>query len=126
MLLDTVKSGPDVKHLRGEARVSVALSGELLGAGGRMACRIIDLSRSGVCIEAERPQPRGTRVSIRRGTLDAAGEITWTRGRRAGVRFDQPIRATELFLQLSDSRAEAQAASAPPLSPGATPPSPSR
>jgi hypothetical protein len=61
---------------------------------------------------------------MRRGSLRTQGKIMWSRGKRFGVRFEEPIRATELLVQMSQSRSATVPAQRPrelslsvPLSP---------
>jgi hypothetical protein len=101
-------------HLRSETRMKVFLSGELHVRGGSSACRVLDISRGGACIEGDGSGRIGDPVQFVRGQLMASGRIAWTRGRRIGVQFDVPIRATDLLVQMSHSR-NAQAGPAQPL-----------
>ena len=123
-VLIEITGSPRAKHLRTEPRMKVLLAAEMSSRRGAFACRIVDISRGGVCVDADRAHQVGEDVSFRRDGLDARGSIMWSRGRRFGVRFDQPIRATELLIQMSHSRAAAEAAPRPrelslsvPLSP---------
>ena len=93
-----------VKQLRSETRMKVLLSAELTVRGDRVACRIHDISRGGACLESEQPGRVGETIRLDRGSLAASGRISWVRGRRFGIMFDAPIRATELLVQMSHSR----------------------
>lgn len=92
------------QQLRTETRMKVALVGELSDARGARPCRIHDISRGGICVEWEERPEIGMRLTFARGALTAQGTVTWTRGRRFGLRFDAPIRATDLLVQMSHSR----------------------
>jgi hypothetical protein len=91
-------------QLRAEPRMKVMLGGDLLTAFGTQPCRVLDLSRNGACLDTAEPRRVGEQLTLQRGALAATGTIMWVRGRRFGMRFDAPIRATELFVQLSASR----------------------
>lgn len=114
MFIEVIAPG-GAAQMRSEARMKVLLAGELGTPGGVVPCRLLDISRGGACMDAERPQRVGTAVALQRGPLSARGIVAWARGRRCGMRFDDPIRATDLFVQLSASR---QAQGSPqPVSP---------
>lgn len=116
-----------VQQLRHEPRMKLLLSGELHSAKGTVSCRVHDLSRSGACLEAEQRHEVGEAVRFCRGSLDATATISWARGGRFGIRFDTPIRATELLVQMSQSRRIHDAAvAARPVSAAVVPQSPSR
>lgn len=114
-----------VKQLRTETRMKVLLSGEVRVRGASAACRVHDLSRGGACLESDRPGLVGDCIQFVRGQLTADGRIAWVRGRRFGIRFDIPIRATELLVQMSHNR-QSQAAAEQQLISVAAVPSPSR
>ena len=63
-----------------------------------------NLSRSGALGEALRPPQEGGRVMLARGELLVEADVMWVRGIRFGLRFREPLRATELLVQLSLSR----------------------
>jgi hypothetical protein len=103
-----IASAEGVKQLRTEPRMRVLLTGELASRRGEVACRIVDISRGGACLDADRAHEVGEDIAFRRGTLNAKGKVVWARGKRLGVRFDDPIRATELLVQMSHSRSVAE------------------
>ena|GEM_PF-6297657 len=107
-MIQIIGNGEDVKQLRSEPRMKVLLTGELSSRRGLVACRIVDISRGGACLDADRPHQIGEDISFRRGTLHAKGQVVWSRGKRFGISFDDPIRATELLVQMSHSRAATQ------------------
>lgn len=94
--------------------MKVLLAGELRTQQGSVPCRLLDLSRGGAGMDVDQPQPVGAQVALTRGPLSVTGKIAWAQGRRCGIRFDDPIRATDLFVQLSVSRhVQAQPVNAP-------------
>lgn len=104
--LDGLRDGKMVhaSQRRLEPRFTVRLGGELLVQGERIACELRDLSRGGACVDAERALRRGQVVVLMRGALRVGGKIAWARGRRFGLQFEAPIRATELLVQMSEGR----------------------
>jgi hypothetical protein len=103
VVIEIVK-GEGGKQSRSEPRMKVLLTGELSSRRGSFSCRVVDISRAGICLDADRAHEQGEDVCFRRGALEVKGTIAWSRGRRFGVRFDDPIRATELLIQMSHSR----------------------
>lgn len=103
-MLIEVSTPVGAKQLRTEPRMKVLLAGELRTPIGPVACRLHDISRGGACVDADHPQRVGSHVSLSRGPLAAKGIVVWARGRRCGLQFNDPIRATDLFVQLSASR----------------------
>ena len=93
-----------VKPMRAEPRMKVLLAAELRTETGGTTCRIIDLSRSGACLELDGPVAIGSEVTLQRGAMRTRGQVVWLRGRRCGVRFEEQIRATDLLVQMSESR----------------------
>jgi hypothetical protein len=89
---------------RSELRMKVLLGAELVTPLGLVPCRVHDISRGGACLEADAPLAKGAAIRFRRDGIDAAATIAWSRGRRIGIRFDAPIRATDLLVQMSRSR----------------------
>ena len=108
MFIEIKAAGEGMKQLRSEPRMKVLLTGEVSGRRGPVACRVVDISRGGACLDAERVHEVDEEVAFTRGTLQAKGRIVWSRGKRFGVRFHEPIRATELLVQMSHSRSAAQ------------------
>jgi hypothetical protein len=112
VLIEIVR-GDAARQLRTEPRMKVLLTGEMSSRRGSFSCRVVDISRGGACIDADRAHERGEDVCFRRGGLQTKGKVVWSRGRRFGIRFDDPIRATELLVQMSHSRTATQPAAPP-------------
>ena len=108
---------------RVEPRMPVLLAAELRSETSRTRCRVIDLSRGGACVELDGPMAPGREITLHSGTMQARGKVVWLDGRRCGVRFAQPIRATELLVQMSQSRKTQAKPEAVPLNGGARSPS---
>ena len=53
--------------------------------------KIRDLSPTGALIEGVQIPPVKSKVSLRRGILHTEGEIIWSRGGRAGMKFDAAV-----------------------------------
>lgn len=84
--------------------MKVLLTAHVATAFGPLACRVHDISRGGVCLDADAPVAVGTAVLFSRGTLRVTGTVAWSDGCRFGVRFRDPIRATDLLIQMSAHR----------------------
>jgi hypothetical protein len=125
VLIEIARGGEGVKQLRTEPRMKVLLTAEMSSRRGAFGCRVVDISRGGACLDADRAHDVGEDVSFHRGSLRAKGRVVWSRGRRFGVQFDEPIRATELLVQMSHSRTAAVAAQRPRELSLSVPPSPS-
>ena len=82
----------------------VLLPAELRTETRNATCRVVDLSRGGACLELDSPVPPGREVILHSGAMRTSGKVMWLDGRRCGVRFHSPIRATELLVQMSQSR----------------------
>jgi hypothetical protein len=60
--------------------------------------------------EALRPPAEGDRVVLAREQLIVEARVAWVRGLAFGLDFDDPLRATDLFVQLGRSRDSRQRA----------------
>lgn len=89
------------------------LTGDVRGRAGIATCLIHDISRGGACLEVGAPQRIGDRLTFARGSLCVDGVVAWVKGRRFGLRFEAPIRATELLVQMSHSRQNSPAPANP-------------
>lgn len=76
---------------RSEGRANVFLTATLETSAAAMPVRIRNLSSRGALIDAPSLPPVGARVSLRRGSLSAAGELAWEAGGVGGLNFDEPI-----------------------------------
>lgn len=93
-------------YQRAELRLPVRAVAELVEADGVVrTVQLRDLSRSGACVESSRPLGPCARLRLRIGHLDVSATLRWSRGIRFGLRFDAPIRATDLLLLASRYRA---------------------
>ena len=93
-----------VGHARQEQRFEVKLPAVLRSGALVTQVEIRDLSRGGALAEAIFPPARDSRVSLTREKLVVEARVVWTRSRRFGLRFEMPLKATELFVQLSHNR----------------------
>ena len=90
---------PAPSYQRSEVRLALCADGEIVDADGVVrTVRLRDLSRSGACVESPRPLGPCARVRLRIGHVDVSATLRWSRGARSGLRFDSPIRATDLLL----------------------------
>lgn len=111
--------------LRAEPRMSVLLDAELRSESAGTTCRLLDLSRGGACLELDSPISPGREVVLHCGAMQAKGVVVWLRGRRCGIRFERQIRATDLLVQMSQSRKSEVKQRPVRVSGGASFPSPS-
>jgi hypothetical protein len=59
---------------------------------------IRNLSRNGLMMETTLPPPKGQIVVVKiEGLAPIWGEVRWCKGGKAGIRFEEPISAEELF-----------------------------
>jgi hypothetical protein len=92
-------------HARREQRFPVDLAASLRGDGAELVVRILDLSRGGALGACPFPPPALSSVTLVRERLTVEGRVAWAGRGRFGLEFARPIRATELLIQLSMSRA---------------------
>lgn len=76
---------------RVDSRANVFLNAVLCSAQEQMVVRIRNLSVHGVLLEGSALPPEGTIVQIKRGSLQASGEIAWSRDQHCGLRFVSAI-----------------------------------
>jgi len=94
------------KHLRRERRFAVDLAAELRGEAADVPVRLLDLSRGGALGACPRPPAARSLVTLVRGALTVEARVAWAGRDRFGLEFARPIRATDLLIQLSLSRAK--------------------
>ena len=91
---------------RREIRLPVDLLGTLTTDGGAPAfIQVADLSRGGACCRTAEPVHQGCEVDLRLDNLSARAIVCWTAAGRLGLRFVEPLRASDLLIQSGRSRA---------------------
>ena len=90
---------------RRESRFPVDLDGVLRGDAVDQPVRLIELSRGGASASCRRPPAPGAAMILVRGDLTIEARVAWAAGGRIGLAFAQPLRATQLLVQMSLSRA---------------------
>jgi hypothetical protein len=103
--MSAINSRSEEKHARRERRFAVDLAAVLRGGAADVPVRLRDLSRSGALGECPFPPPMFSAVTLLRGALAIEARVVWAGRGRFGLEFVRPIRATELLVQLSLSRA---------------------
>jgi hypothetical protein len=103
--MSVIDSSNEKKHARREQRFAVDLAALLRGGEGDVPVRLRDLSRGGALGTCLCPPPALSKVTLVRGALAIEARVAWARRGRFGLEFARPIRATELLVQLSLSRA---------------------
>ena len=103
--IQAVRPTCSAAYQRSELRLPVRAAAELVEADGVVrTVRLCDLSRNGACVETARPLGPCARLRLRIGHVDVSATLRWSRGTRFGLRFDAPIRATDLLLLASRYR----------------------
>jgi len=103
-MLATATPSMRSQERRGEPRFPLFLAATARSGTASARIQLRNLSRSGALAEALRPPSLGSRVVLAREGLLTAAQVVWVSGMRFGLAFEQPIRATDLPLQLSQSR----------------------
>ena len=85
---------PDA-NARGAPRTNLFLAAVLHAQGASSPAKIRNLSANGALVEAAVLPPTGTSVHLVRGPLSVEGIVTWSTGKRCGVRFDALISVPE-------------------------------
>lgn len=103
--MSAICASSDNKHARREQRFAVDLAATLRRESADVPVRLLDMSRGGALGLCPVPPPALSSVTLVRGALTIAARVAWARRGRFGLEFARPIRATELLVQLSMSRA---------------------
>lgn len=72
------------------ARTNMFVVATIYAGDASAPVKIRNLSRTGALIEGARLPPVGTKISLRRGSLHAGGEVVWSGNGRAGIKLDAP------------------------------------
>ena len=97
--------GSAKRDRRHERRFAVDLAAIVRGAKADLPVRLCDLSRGGALGACPSPPPVLSIVTLVRGALIVEARVAWSGRGRFGLHFAHPIRATDLLIQLSLSRA---------------------
>lgn len=93
MIGEPTKSTDD--DARCEPRTSVFVMATLYAGAGSSAVKVRDVSPAGALIEGGVVPPPGTQVCLCRAGLTITGTIVWSRGDRAGLRFESRTSVAE-------------------------------
>ena len=93
------------RHARRERRFAVDLAAVLRGGAADFPVRLKDLSRRGALAHCLCPPAAASLVTLVRGEMEIEARVAWAGRGRFGLEFAAPIRATDLLVQLSMSRA---------------------
>ena len=86
-----------------ENRQKVMIKARMLsGASWHDIC-ILNCSLHGLGIQAPQSPARGSYVEIRRGRQTIVARVAWSKGHRAGVKFDTPLKTTHPLLEASNA-----------------------
>jgi len=103
--MSAIHASKDSKHARREQRFAVDLEATLRGGPVELPVRLRDLSRGGALATCPFPPSPLSNVTLVRGALALEARVVWAGRGRFGLEFASPMRATELLVQLSLSRA---------------------
>lgn len=82
-----------------ERRTRVASLASLCFSVHQRTALVRNLSFNGLMLETTLPPPEGQTVVVQlEGLAPIWGEVRWRSGGKAGIRFDRPISAEDLFL----------------------------
>jgi hypothetical protein len=76
---------------RRDERTHMFVVATLTAGGTSAAVRVRNLSPSGALVEAAQLPAAGASVVLRRGALEAIGNVAWCGGGRAGLSFTAPV-----------------------------------
>lgn len=76
---------------RSHERKNLFVAAVLYCDGGCSPAKIRNLSESGALIEAAVVPPPGTRIRLRRGSLEVGAKVVWQKRSSAGVKFDAAV-----------------------------------
>ena len=72
-------------------RSNVFLNASMVAAGKHVHVRVRNISERGALVDGLGLPPEGSAVQLRRGSLNASGQIAWRAGGQCGLRFDEPV-----------------------------------
>ncbi|WP_324260929.1 PilZ domain-containing protein [Altererythrobacter sp. H2] len=84
---------------RRSERLTVCLPGKVVLLDGEFDCALDDVSQTGARIITDAPLPVGRRGILSCSPLEAVFSVVWTRGRFAGLEFeeDEPLGTIRLL-----------------------------
>ena len=85
------------------ARSNVFLTANLVAAGHSRPVRVRNISENGALLDGPDLPAEGSIVQLRRGGLDAAGEVAWTQRGQCGLKFDRPVAVKEWVKRVGHS-----------------------
>lgn len=103
--MSVTEASSAAQRARRERRFAVELDAVVRAPSIELPVQLRDLSRGGALATCPRPPAAHSIVTLVRGALTIEARVAWTGRGRFGLEFAKPIRATELLVQLSLSRA---------------------
>lgn len=88
---------------RHQARTHLFVAATLYADAGATPVNIRNMSQTGALIEAAVLPEVGCRIILKRGPLQAAGNIAWRAGRRAGVRLEADVCVADWMARLGNT-----------------------
>lgn len=91
IVTSVAKQADPIADGRFQPRTHLFVAATLYANAGSSPVHIRNMSLSGALIEGAALPDVGCRILLKRGSLEAAGQIAWRVGRRAGVRLEANI-----------------------------------
>lgn len=85
----------DSSEARSDPRSNVFLMAVLYSGAGSTPVRVRNLSVGGALLEGARLPVEGAAAELRRGSLNAAGEVAWSQGGFCGLQFAGAVEVDE-------------------------------
>lgn len=90
---------------RRSRRANVLMAASLETAGVALPVKLRNLSAEGALIEGDTLPVEGSEVLFRKGDLSTAGNVAWTRGKQAGIAFNELLDPDQLMRHVPVPRA---------------------
>jgi PilZ domain-containing protein len=88
---------PERRGRRDSPRAHIVLPATVDALSGRQHISLLDISRTGACLEGKDLPVVGKDVVLKTGEVDTFGSIIWAIDGRCGISFDEPISTKELM-----------------------------
>ncbi len=100
----TIEMPPQEPRLHSRTHLFVAATLYADGASGPVHIR--DMSLNGAKIEGTRLPDPGSRIVLKRGSLEASGQMAWKDGKRGGIAFSGAIEVSEWMAKVREPQAK--------------------
>ncbi len=89
---------------RGSRRSHLLMTATLELSGRAVKVKLRNLSADGAQVEGDDLPVEGTALLLRKGDLAVAGSVIWTKGKQAGIRFEQKLEPDTVLNHISVPR----------------------